>query len=193
MRRWFTVVFQIATRQSAPKVTPASGRNTSMTLREDNEDMKKQTCEAEAILAKIVESLEEVRAKYKTLLHSDGSANERQLRQAMLALASFVRYWPIQTVGRSKKYPRNFNGPNSGSGSAPVTTVGRLPRELLSPTLDAVAMGQHPMAIEVIRGSKVERVGKDILVTPFMKMRENKLSSWKDDHVSQQVREHMYT
>ena len=88
---------------------------------------------------------------------------------------------------------RNFNGPNSGSGSAPVTTVGRLPRELLSPTLDAVAMGQHPMAIEVIRGSKVERVGEDMLVTPFMKMRENKLSSWKDDHVSQQVREHMYT
>ena len=41
------------------------------------------------------------------------------------------------------------------------------------------------MDIGFIKGSKVVRVGEDILVTPFMKMREKKLSSRKDDHVSQ--------
>ena len=74
-----------------------------------------------------------------------------------------------------------------------MTTANRLLRELPGPTLDALAMGQHPLNIGVIRGSKVERVGEDMLVTPFMKMREKKLLSRKDDHVSQQMREHVHT
>ena len=191
-RRWLTVFFQIATRQSAPKVTPTSGRNASTTLREDNEDLKRRLCEAETVLAKTMDSLEEVRGKYRKLLHSDGGKKERQLRQEILALETFVRYWPIHAKGRLGKYSRNFNGPSSGSGSAPVATVSRLLRELLSPTLDALAMGQHPLDVGVIRGSEVKRVGEDILVTAFMKMREKKLSSRKDDHVSQQVREHLH-
>jgi hypothetical protein len=138
--------------------------------------------------------LEEVQVKHRNLVHSDGSEKERQLRQKILALATFVRYWPIQTVGRSGKSSRNFNGPNSGSSSAPATTASRLLRELLSPTLYALAMGHHPMDTRVIRvrRSKVERVDDDILVTLFMKIREKKLSSRKYDHVSQQVRKHLH-
>ena len=74
-----------------------------------------------------------------------------------------------------------------------MTTASRLLRELPSPTLYALAMGQHPLDIGVIRESEVTRVGEDILVTPFTKIREKKLSSWKDDHVSQPVREHLHT
>ena len=114
------------------------------------------------------------------------------MKQESFALETFVRYWPIQTVGRSRKYSRNFNGSNSGSGSAPVTTARRLLRELPSPTLGALAMGQHPMDIGVIKGSQLVRVGKDILVTQFMKLLEKKLSSQKDDNMSQRAREHLH-
>ena len=64
-------------RQSAPRVTPASSRNVNTTLREDNENMKRQLCEVKTILAKTMDSLEEVRAKHIKLLHSNGSKKER--------------------------------------------------------------------------------------------------------------------
>ena len=127
------------------------------------------------------------------MLHSNGDKKERQLRQELLALETCVRYWPIHTKGCLGICSRNFNGPNSGSGSAPVTTSSRLLCELLSPTLDALAMRQRPVGVGVIRRLEVERVGKDILVTPSTKIREKKLSSWKDNHVSQQAREHLHT
>ena len=139
-------------------------------------------------MAKTEKSLEEVRTKYRKLLHSDGDEKERQLRQESLALETLVRYWPTHTKGRSGKYSRHFNGPNSRSGSAPVATTSRFLCELLSTTLDALAMGKHPLNVGVIRGSKVKRVGMDIIVMPFMQMRDKKLSSRKDDHGLQQVR-----
>ena len=71
-----------------------------------------------------------------------------------------------------------------------MATVNRLLRELLSPTLDALAMGEYPLNIAVIRGSEVKRVGVDIRVAPFMQTRDKRLSSRKDDHVAQHVREH---
>ena len=91
-RCWLTVFFQITTSQSAPKVTPASGRNANTTLREDNEGLKRQLCEAEMLLAKTMESLEEVQAKHRKLIHSNGSEKERQLKQEILALETSVRY-----------------------------------------------------------------------------------------------------
>ena len=172
-------------------MTPVSGQNTDTTLREEKEDLKRQLCEAETLLTKTMESLEEGRAKHRKLLHSNGGKPERQLKQESFALETFVRYWPIQTVGRSRKYSRNFNGSNSGSGSVPAATVNRLLRELPSPALDALVMGKHPENLEVIQGSKSLRVGADILVTPCMRVREKALSSRKDE--SQRVREHLHT
>ena len=91
----------------------------------------------------------------------------------MVAPETFVCYWLIQIVGLSGKYSRNFNRPNSGSGSAPVTIDSRLMREFLSPTLDALATGKHSLNVGVIRGSEVKRVGADIIVTPSMQMRDS--------------------
>ena len=91
-RGWLTVLFQIAARQLAPKVTPASGQNESTIFREDNENLKRRLCEAETILSKTEESLDEVQAKYIKVLHSDDGKKERQLRQEILALETFVRY-----------------------------------------------------------------------------------------------------
>ena len=109
------------------------------------------------------------------MLHSDGSEKKNQLKQDILAPGTFVCYWLIQTKGRSGQYPRYFNGPNSGSGSAPVATASRLLRELLSLMLDALVMGKHPKNLGVIQRSKVIRVGEYILVTPCMRVREKTL------------------
>ena len=59
---------------------------------EDNEDLKRQLYEVETVLDKTIESLEEVRAKYRKLIHSNDGKKERQSRQEMLALETFVRY-----------------------------------------------------------------------------------------------------
>ena len=83
--------------------------------------------------------MEELLTKHRKLLHSDGSKKKRQLGQDMLALETLVRYWPTHDKGRSGKYSRNFNGPNSGSDLAPVAAASRLLRKLPSPTLDALA------------------------------------------------------
>ena len=73
-------------------MTPASGWNVNTTLREDNGNPKRQLCEVKTILAKTMDSLEEVRAKHKLVLHSNGNEKERQMKQEMLALETFVRY-----------------------------------------------------------------------------------------------------
>ena len=71
-----TVFFQIATRQSAPKATPTSGQNVNTTLRKDNEDLKRQLCEVDTLITKTMKTLEEVRAKHRKFLCSDGSEKE---------------------------------------------------------------------------------------------------------------------
>ena len=95
--------------------------------------------------------------------------------------------------GAQENTQENFNGPNSRSDSAPVAMANRLLHELPSLMLDALAMRKDPLNVGVIRRSEVKRVGVDIIVTPFVQMRDKKLSSWKDDYVSQQVREHLHT
>ena len=130
--------------------------------------------------------MEALQTKHRNLLNSDGSKKERQLRQEILALEKHVRYWSIPDRGnttphngRSGKYSRTFNGPNSGSGSALVAMTSRLLCELPSPTLDVLDAGKSLFKAGVIKGPEDKRFGMDIIVTSAMQMRDKKLSSQK--------------
>ena len=97
-------------------MTLKSGENANITLRKENEDLKRRLCELDTLLPTTMETVKEVRDKYRKLLCSNDSEKESQLKQDILALETFVRWLPIQTMGRSEKYSKYFKGPNSGSG-----------------------------------------------------------------------------
>ena len=109
----------------------------------------------------------------------------------ILALETCVKFWPVQTAGRSGKYSKYFNGPYSESGSAPSATTSSVLRELPKETLEGLAKGKSPDYLGVEKGSAIERIGEVIYVTPAMRIRQDKPSKLEDG--SQQVRHHLHT
>ena len=114
------------------------------------------------VLTTTLMTVKEMQTKHIKLLHSNVSKKETQLRQEILAFETFVRWWPVQGMGRSGQYSKYFNGPNSGSGSTYSATASMLLCELLKETLDGLAMGKSPDNQCVVKGTIIERVGEDI-------------------------------
>ena len=119
-----------------------------------------------------METVNEVQTKPRKLLHGDGSEKESQLKQDILALETIMRWWPVQTMGRSGQYSKYVNEPNSRSGSAPAATASRLLCELPKPTLDVLAMKRYPENLGIVQELKISGVDEGICVSPCTRMRE---------------------
>jgi len=177
--------------QSAPKVEPIVQENANTTLRRENEDLKSKLSKVNKMLTNTMERVREMENKYRKVLHEDGSERENHYKQEILALETCVKFWPVQTAGRSGKYSKYFNGPYSESGLTPSATTSSVLRELPKETLEGLAMGKSPDYLGVEKGSAIKRIGEVIYVTPAMRFREKKLSRQEDE--SQQVRHHLHT
>ena len=154
--------------QSAPKVEPTVQENTNTTLRRENEDLKSELSKVNKMLTNTMERVREMENKYRKVLHKDGSERGNHYKQEILALEICVRYWPVQTAGRSGKYPKYFNGPYSESGLTPSATASSVLRELPKDTLEGLAMGKNIDYFGVEKGTAIKRIGEDIYVTPAM-------------------------
>ena len=114
--------------------------NANTTLRRENEDLKSELSKVNKIPTNTMERAREMENEYRKVLHKDGSEREIHLKQEILALETCVRFWPVQTTGRSGQYSTYFNGPDSESGSTLSATASSVLRELRKETLDGLTM-----------------------------------------------------
>ena len=177
--------------QSAPQAEPIVQAVADTTLRKENEVLKSELSRVNTILTDTLKRVRDMENKYRKVLSKNGDERENHYKEEILALQTCVKYWPVQTEGRTGKYSKYFNGPYSESGLAPSATTSSVLRELPKETLEGLAMGKSPDCLGVEKGTAIEIIGEVIYMTLAMKLREKKLSRQKDE--SQQVRGHLHT
>lgn len=172
--------------QSAPQVEPIVQAVADTTLRKENEVLKSELSRVNTILTDTLERVRDMENKYRKVLSKNGDERENHYKQEILALQTCVKYWPVQTEGRTGKYSKHFNGPCSESGLVPSATTSSVLRELPKETLEGLAKGESPEFLGVEKGSAIKRIGEVICETPAMRIRQQKLGS-------QKVRQQLHT
>ena len=150
------------------------------------EVLKSELSRVNTILTYTLEKVRETENKYRKVLSKNGNERENHYKQKILALQTCVKYWPVQTEGRTGKYSKHFNGPCSESGLVPSATTSSVLRKLPKETLEGLAKGESPDFLGVKKGSAIKRIGEVICETQAMRIRQQKLGS-------QKVRQQLHT